>query len=66
MDRELPNGVVLRKLTQYERDEIRPRAHGRWAQYVVIRPTPSGDKVRTYHVSQLGAMHTATQPVRQR
>jgi hypothetical protein len=66
---DIPTGVICRRLNPGEReslwDTIRPHAYLRWAQYVVVRPTVTGDRVRTLHVSWLSALWTANQPVRQ-
>jgi hypothetical protein len=61
---------VCRRIGDGERETLRemlqcPRAYVRWAQYLVVRPTQSGDRVRTLHVSWLSALHTANKPVRQ-
>ena len=67
---EIPTGVICRRIGDDERESLRellqcPRAYVRWAQYLVVRPTMSGDRVRTLHVSWLSALWTANKPVRQ-
>jgi hypothetical protein len=52
---DIPTGVICRRLNPGERERlwetVHPHAYLRWAQYLVIRPTITGDRMRTLHVS---------------
>jgi hypothetical protein len=66
---DIPTGVICRRLNPGELEHMggpnTRRGYLQAAQYVVIRPTVTGDRVRTFHVSWLSALWTANRPVRQ-